>query len=243
VLTGQAEAYEDNTYKKIFSNIYRKGIDRDIEQLFVDIKKAADNQEDTQLRHKHRRVFEACTEEYIGYKTSNDLLQLLKLNDDSDLENNLNTVRKIIEDLFISFNRNGLLPDVFVKPSVSLNPSSIFLSGSKNNRDDAWAQFIHNEETHLPAPISSTLRYILAIVQSGSHRSEVDRHLQEVKAPYLFKSILFQLLHIITWYKMYIDRRPKKENWKTIQANTETTKPQGKSIEQRRIITKKKRTF
>ena len=45
VLTGQAEAYEDKTFKQSFKNVYRKGIDEDIVALFNDIKKVETNLE------------------------------------------------------------------------------------------------------------------------------------------------------------------------------------------------------
>ena len=52
VLTGQAEAYEDKTFKQSFKNVYRKGIDEDIVALFNDIKNAGNKLIDTQFRHE-----------------------------------------------------------------------------------------------------------------------------------------------------------------------------------------------
>src|SRR5690606_5065658 len=66
VLTGQAEAYEDKTFQKAFTKVYNKGSDDETDRLFEDIKKAASQQEDTQIRHSYKRVFEVCTEKYIG---------------------------------------------------------------------------------------------------------------------------------------------------------------------------------
>src|SRR6056297_2886532 len=37
VLTGQAEAYDDKTYGKVFTKLYKKGIDEDIQRLFEDL--------------------------------------------------------------------------------------------------------------------------------------------------------------------------------------------------------------
>lgn len=129
VLTGQAEAYEDNTFKKAFTKVYKKGSDEEIDRLFSDIKVAAATQEDTQIRHSYKRVFDVCTERYIGELASQDILNLLKVNDETNIDHHFNTIRKVVEDLFIAFNKFNLLPAEFVTPGVALNESSKFLAG------------------------------------------------------------------------------------------------------------------
>lgn len=129
ILTGQAEAYEDRTFKKAFTKVYEKGKDEDVNRLFNDIKEAAKGQLDTQLRHSFKRVFDLCTERYVGELAGQDLLNLLKVNDESDIDNDFNTIRKIVEDLFTAFHKYNLLPIEFVSPGVALNESSKFLAG------------------------------------------------------------------------------------------------------------------
>ena len=194
---------------------FDKSKSSDIEELFKQIKLAADNQKDRQIRHNYQRVFEVCTEEYVGDHVGQDLLNLLKIEDAHDSVNHLNAIRKILDDLFIAFNKFKLLPDEFVKPTVALNPSSIFLSGYQSNRlSDINKQFKHFEETHLPRQISEYIRSILSVTQSGSHRSDIDKHVQKVQTPYLFKSTLYQLMDLLVWFKMYVDANPKPNNWK-----------------------------
>jgi predicted 3-demethylubiquinone-9 3-methyltransferase (glyoxalase superfamily) len=77
ILTGQAEAYEDKTFKKAFTKVYKKGSDEEIDRLFSNIKEAAVTQVDTQIRHSYKRVFEVCTEKYIGELAGQDILNLL----------------------------------------------------------------------------------------------------------------------------------------------------------------------
>ncbi len=126
VLTGQAEAYEDKTFKKAFTKVYKKGSDEEIDRLFSDIKVAAATQEDTQIRHSYKRVFDVCNEKYIGELAGQDILNLLKVNDETNIDNHFNAIRKVVEDLFIAFNKFNLLPKEFISPSVALNQSSIF---------------------------------------------------------------------------------------------------------------------
>lgn len=223
ILTGQAEAYEDKTFAQSFTKVYKKGIDEEIDRLFNDIKLAAASQEDTQLRHVYNRVFDVCSEKYIGELAGQDILNLLKVKDEGNIENNFNAIRKIIEDLFSAFHKFNLLPAEFVSPNIALNQSSIFMSGQTQNglTDAKYKQHIHIEDTHLPSLISNYLKNILAVTQSGSHRSSIDLHVKLMKTPYLFKSVLFQLLDLLTWFKMYVDSNPKPGNWKKIDSSVE----------------------
>ena len=221
ILTGQAEAYEDTTFNQSFINVYKKGSDVEIDRLFFDIKKAASSQEDTQIRHKYKRVFDVCTEKYIGEIAGQDLLSLLKDIDEDKLNEHFNTIRKVLEDIFIAFNKFDLLPSEFVTPSVSLNESSKFLAGKgKDGTIFTEKGFQHIEGTHLPKQISTYLRSILTVVQSGSHRSEIDLFVKTIKTPFLLKSVLFQLLDSIVWFKMYVDSNPKVKNWVNLNGTT-----------------------
>lgn len=220
VLTGQAEAYEDKTFKKSFTKVYKKGSDNEIDRLFTDIKEAAANQEDTQLRHSYKRVFDVCTEKYIGEYAGQDILNLLKVKDESNIDNHFNSIRKIIEDLFVAFHKFNLLPSEFVRPNLALNQSSIFLSGQEQNErtDNAYKQQRHLKETHLPPQIAYYLKSILAVTQSGSHRSNIDNHVRTVRTPFLLKSVFFQLLDVLVWFKMYVDSNPVTHNWERNEA-------------------------
>lgn len=214
ILTGQAEAYEDKTFKKAFTKVYKKGSDDEIDRLFADIKLAAATQEDTQIRHAYKRVFDVCTEKYIGELAGQDVLNLLKANDDLNIDNHFNAIRKIVEDLFTAFSKYRLLPLEFVTPGVALNESSKFLAGKAADGTPFIEKgYQHSEETHLPLLIASSLRSILSITQAGSHRSNIDLHVKTIKTPYLFRSVLFQLLDVLTWFKLYVDSNPKAENW------------------------------
>lgn len=226
ILTGQVEAYEDKTFKKAFTKVYKKGSDDEIDRLFADIKLAAATQEDTQIRHAYKRVFDVCTEKYIGELAGQDVLNLLKANDDIHIDNHFNAIRKIVEDLFTAFSKYRLLPLEFVTPGVALNESSKFLAGKAADGTPFIEKgYQHSEETHLPLLIASSLRSILSITQAGSHRSNIDLHVKTIKTPYLFRSVLFQLLDVLTWFKLYVDSNPKAENWIRI-ANVVETIPE-----------------
>ena len=214
VYTGQAEAYDDKTFNKVFKNVYDKGDRKDLYRLFADIKKAAMNQEDTQLRHTYKRVFEVCTEDYIGRAAGEELLSLLKVKDGVTKGDHFNSLRKIIELLFIAFKDHKLLPLEFVYPNIALNPTSRFLAGT-DQRKTEFKKFTHFKSTHLPPQIATLLKEVLFLTQSGSHYdSEIDFHVRSIKTPYLMKSVLYRLFDILIWFKLHIDSNPPKENWK-----------------------------
>ena len=220
VLTGQAEAYEDKTFKKAFTKVYKKGSDDEIDRLFRDIKEAAATQEDTQIRHHYNRVFEVCTEKYIGELAGQDILNLLKISDDNNIDNHFNAIRKIVEDLFTAFSKYRLLPMEFTRPGVALNESSKFLAGKgADGLPFTEKGFQNKEESYLPPQIAFYLRSILSVTQAGSHRTGIDLHVRTLKTPYLVKSVFFQLLDVLTWFKMHVDSNPKTENWTQVEAN------------------------
>ena len=227
ILSGQKSfTKEVNTHADNYKNnkVYDKINDDDLIELWADIKLEADKQLDTQIRHEYQRVFDVCTEKYIGEIAAPELLSLLKINNDASIDNNLNTIRKITEDLFTAFSKYRLLPIEFVSPKVFLNESSRFLTG-KNTDGGFFTEkgFQHLEETHLPPQISNNLRSIVSITQAGSHRSNIDLHIRLVRTPYLYRSVVFLLLDVIIWFKLYVDSKPKTENWIKIESNENPT--------------------
>jgi hypothetical protein len=227
VLTGQAEAYEDKTFKKAFTKVYKKGSDEEIDRLFSDIKIAAATQEDTQIRHSYKRVFDVCNGKYIGELAGQDILYLLKINDETNIDNHFNAIRKVVEDLFIAFNKFNLLPKEFVSPSIALNQSSIFLAGQEQyeSTDKVYKRYKHLQETHLPKQIAFYLRSILWVTQPAAHRSDIDLFVKTIKTPFLLKSVIFQLLDVMVWFKMYVDSNPKTGNWVKVETASEATEP------------------
>lgn len=224
ILTGQAEAYEDKTFNKAFKKVYRKGIDEDIEQLFADVKAAASQLTDTQIRHQYKRVFDVCTERYVGEVAAQDLLSLISATG-TDTNSQFNQVRKVIEDLFIAFNKYELLPSDFVKPNVAINQSSKFLCGQDQDERSAaqYKKYKLRTESVVPSQIAYFLRSILSVTQDGSHRSSIDAHVNSLRTPYLLKSVLFQLMDVLVWFKQYVDANPKTKNWEVLADESEAT--------------------
>ncbi len=205
ILSGQTKFInEDNALARLFkeNKVYNKNFKEDLDQLLNDVKIEADNQIDTQIKQRYFKVFEVCSKKYIGNAAIRDLLSILKKEREietfQDTDIYFNQLRKVMEDLFIAFNKYKLLPDVFIKPSVALNESSRFLAGSieKGYQLDL-AIFIK--------VIADHVKNILSVCQPGSHRSEIELFVSNIKSPYLLLSITYQLLDVLLWFKMYVD--------------------------------------
>lgn len=188
----------------------------DIVELFREIKIAANKQPETQIRHKYKRVFDVCTDKYIGKDTELVLLDALKIIENDSViintENLFNSIRKIIEKLFATFNKLKLLPDEVYRKG-SINQSSLYLS-SNNKSYTIKSEILH-------PTIAFLLWNILKVIQDASHNNDnltlkIDQHVREINTPYLYKSVVYQLLDILIWFKKHADENPDKEKNKLL---------------------------
>lgn len=200
------------------NDVFDKLNDGHLERLWSEIKLESNKQVDTQIKHKYARVFKVCTDKYIGNQGANHLLTILK---NEHLDNAFdspevyfNPLRKIMDDLFIAFNKYGLLPDVFVSPSVALNESSKFLSG----QIERGCQL---NGAVFPKVVSDNVRNILGVCQPASHRSEIDDFVAQVNTPYLLLSVTYQLLDVLLWFKNFIDNNNNIEANRTLYKKVE----------------------
>jgi hypothetical protein len=212
VLTAQAEAFDDKTFNKAFKKVYRKGIEEDVERLFLDIKSAADQMPDTQIRHEFSRVFEVFTEKYIGSNGNKDLLSILrKENIEKPFENDniyFLPLRQIMEDIFKAFNQFGFLPDIFVKPEVAFSESADFLAGKIEKGYQLFSPIF-------PNIITKYFDNILKVCNPAAHRSEIDAFIRERNSSYSLLSTTYQMLDVLLWIKDFFDQNPNfSENTK-----------------------------
>jgi len=209
ILSGQISfTKEKNRYAEGFKNnkVYDKTVEEAVEALWIDIKTEADKQQDTQIRHRYHRVFDVCTERYIGEEAGRKLFNAIKIvESDSETLNTedfFNSIRKVIEKLFVRFNKIGVLPDDILKSPGWLNNSSKVLCG-------AHPIYKLNAEILHPT-ISFILKHIMLIIQDASHTEgtltlRIDEHVRNISTPNLYKSMAFQLLDVLLWFKGFSD--------------------------------------
>lgn len=212
ILSGQISfTKEKNRYADGFKNnkVYDKTKDEDLLTLWHDLKIEADLQEETQIRHSYQRVFEVCDDKYIGNDTAKSILQMLKfvenVKDFQSTEDLFNSIRKIIEKVFTAFYNLGLIPEEIYKGKGWINNSSKFLAGK------LLSYKLEGEILH--PTIAFSIKNILQVIQDASHSEgelslRVDQHVKELSTPYLYKSLVYQLLDVLIWFKSYADRNP-----------------------------------
>jgi len=217
VLTGQAEAYEDKTFGKVFKRVYKKGIDADIEQLFIDIKEAADVSPDTQIRHRYQRVFEACTINCLGEDSVITLLNIIKNAEKDTIDDSKDFflgLRKLLELLFAKLNAIGLLPDEIYDTPGWFNPSSDYLTGKQSSFQ------IKSDVIH--PTISFLLKQLKEVTQDAEHnineklRIKSDDFILHNKTPYLYRSSVNQICDVLIWFKSFVDEHQDIEVNKTL---------------------------
>lgn len=166
---------------------YNKPEDMNI--LFKNIKKSADNIEGTKIKHKYAEVFD------IDKDLNSRLLRVLTSLEHSEFSNPdvLTSIRKILEWL-----RTQLIELYIIPSDMKFNEFSITL-GNKNLSD------------YIPFYIQRSLHSCTTVTQDGSHLLRSDGDIATGKAPYLTRSTTYEMLNILVWYKNLISDREQVE--------------------------------
>ena len=180
VFTGQPDLISNELFENMVDKYYSKGDDDD--QLIEDIIFAADQQEETQIIHKHQTVFDAWSE------SKHDLLRILKVLEKEDWQNNsvLNDIRKIMSDVMFRLNDRGLCTEIH--DGSNLNACSRMLCQPYM-------------ETIIPVYIQRAIHTCVAVTNPGSHRTKTDLDVKDGRAPYLIRSLIYNMLDILYWCK------------------------------------------
>lgn len=187
VFTGQPDLISSEMFELMVEKFYSKGDDDD--QLIADIKEAADKLEDTQIKFKYQSVFKLWPSDIMQH----DLLRVLKVLETEDWANNsvLNDIRKILSNIFAELYDRGYC-------SVEHDGSNI----GACSRDMAQPY----KSKFVPNYIQRYLHSIVDITNDGSHRLKVDRDVAKMTAPYLTRSLIYELLTVLEWFATLPDK-------------------------------------
>lgn len=196
----------------------------DVVSLFGEIKKAASNQFDFQLKHQYRDLLEVCSENQLGIKHFSRILFLIKHVENvermSNSEDMLNSLRKIVEALFWRLGEIGIIPIEIIKNMGWITKSSLFLSNRHSDYEHIQC-FIH-------PLIAENIHRLLNVIQDGSHgegdlKLKVDDYLKSSNTDFLYKSCTYLLFDILVWFKILIDKNHGLESNKALwkRKNTE----------------------
>ena len=180
VFTGQPDLISNELFENMVDKYYSKGDDDD--QLIEDIISAADQQEETQIIHKHQTVFD------VWPASKHDLLRILKVLEKEDWQNNsvLNDVRKIMNDVMDRLCDCGFC-------TVKHDGSN--LAECSKMLCQPFMEII------IPVYIQRAIHTCVAVTNPGSHRTKTDADVKDGKAPYMIRSLIYNMLDILYWCK------------------------------------------
>lgn len=191
----------------------------DVVKLIEEMKSAAAQQSDTQLKFKYSELLDACSDELLGKEQFSRLFALVKdIESDEKLVNTedmLNSIRKIIELMFTLMADRGIIPYEIISSKGWINGSSLFLANKHSNYE-------HLSEI-IPPLVSENIHRLLNITQDASHgegelKLEVDRYLKTAKSDYLYRSCIYLLFDLLLWFKEFMEKNrdvnDNKARWK-----------------------------
>ncbi len=145
-------------------------------------KKNAESLHETQIIHKHQIVFDTWPE------SKHDLLRILKTLDNEEWTNNslLNDIRKIMSDVMNRFYECGIL---------SLKHDSSNLAACSIQVGQRYMEGL------IPVYVQRAIHTCVEITNPGSHRSSTDSVVIKGEAPYLIRSLIYNMLDILFWAK------------------------------------------
>lgn len=203
---------------------YDKTNPSDVERLFNDMRSAASEQPDTQLKHKFYNLLEICSDEILGKKNYSRLMDLIKhVEDDTRInrgEDMLTSMRKIIEGLFSTLGEYRIIPNEIIGSKGWINGSSRFLLGNHSD-------YNINKEI-IPSIVAFNIQKILDVLQDGSHaygslKYKVDSYIKDSRSDYFLRSCIYSLFDILVYFKTFIDDNSNKKinqtKWKLSENN------------------------
>lgn len=188
VFTGQPDLISNDIFESMVKKYYSKGDDDD--QLIEDIISAADQLEETRIIHKHQTVFDVWPE------SKHDLIRILKVLENEDWQNNsvLNDIRKIMDDVMIRLYEKGFC--------------SVKHDGSNLNACSKDIGQTYMEQI-IPVYIQRSVHSLVSITNPGSHRSKTDADVAAGNAPYLIRSLIYEMLNVLCWCKNISNINPE----------------------------------
>jgi hypothetical protein len=209
---------ENSLLKANKAKCFDKTNHADLVRLFEEMKLAAKQQPEAQLKYKYADLLEICSEELLGSEHFPRLLGLIKDIENKEMlvntEDMLNPIRKIIERMFLVMAVRGIIPEAIISKKGWINGSSLFLAQK------------HSDYEYLfevaPPLISENIHRLVNVIQDASHgegelRLRVDQYLKNAQSDYFYRSCVYLLFDILIWFKHFMrnndDINTNKARW------------------------------
>lgn len=208
----------------------------DNNDLFKEIKIAADEQPTYQLKHRYSSVLNICDEKYIGedhFSKVFSLIEDIEYKDRiSSTQEKFISIRMRIEGLF------SMLIDLAIIPKElkgDISPASRFLanihSGYEHN-ENFFHPLFENEsyredkKSFIHPLISNNIHQILKVTHDAAHyngnKFNIGKYLPNSNSDYLYRSTIYLLFDVLLWFKDFIDGHLDVEENKRLWRKKET---------------------
>lgn len=207
-------AAHQQTYKFGASDLifYTKSTDE--ERLLSDIDIEIRNIRDTEIYFRFKPLFKAIENSKELHKHHETLISIIK-----NMEHgaDFNSIRKILESLFVELSTLSILPEELVKGKGWFNGVSRFLSNCHNN-------YTIKETIIHPLMADSVFR-LVRIVQDASHLEgsltlKVEDYIRDNDVGYFSKSTAYLFLEVLTYFGLFIQRNQviqvNRKRWQVI---------------------------
>ena len=222
ISTGQPDLMSDNTFKQLYDNFYKKGVD-DV-KLINDMLAAIANCDNQHVKKIYQDVFNAIGNLGIAKYTESILMEILVPMHYPGNEPNFkpsyhyNKLRQMIEYLFRVCNKFGIVPDQCITDGkVNLTMSSLYLAGK--DAEKIGVRYGVKGDRIIPDYIENIIRSVLDFGNVHSHTVElndedtlkIEKILVSAKSRYIIFGLTLQLCEAIVWLSEYISKHNDKE--------------------------------
>ncbi len=206
VLTRQPDLMDDKMFGKIVGKFYKKDPDGQ-EKLINDLKAAVEKSPRFRIKHIYSEAIEQLSR--IDIWSSEKLLDILEAMHCPEKEIDpllyYNPLRKILEYLFRSANKNSIIPDELIgkdKDDVNLNQCVQYLSG-RPAKQVGIIEYRESKESVVPTHIRDMMFLVLNLGNVNSHSTALNDYELEKLGKY-FESNVCNSRYIIFGLAMNI---------------------------------------
>lgn len=216
---------EGTTRQRRDERRYLKGNEK---ELYAELKGLVDRSNDQALRDRYADVFAVLQAPYLDAVADPLFMDALRFVDRGDRSGRdrlfMNPLRQVIEYLFLAAHKQGLLPNVLVKPVLNQRLSAAFLAGQKVLFPSRSVPKValSTAQPLLPKLLASALENVLNVTNWGSHAIHSGATAEDTNfladneeafrehggTPYLLSTVLFQLMDILVFFKRFVDEHP-----------------------------------
>ena len=203
IFTGYGELLRDKYDKEDLAGfedeIVRKGANYETLREWVASicdKIALTSSNEFKIRQENAKLFELCTDSYLGRESAQRLLSILDYKK-SNKEDLFNIMRKVLEEILDLFVKDGLIDDITDK--ISINARIRQLESTYGN--------------NLPQYVIPSMKLLLVSSPFSHSDTRETADFNDGRAPFLYESLLYTLKNLLCWLKPFIDsERVRKAN-------------------------------